>query len=415
MRQTVQLTHIVERLRSGQRDSAVSINLVPSETRLSPLAQLPLQLDYYNRYFFNEDLDPDFWQFRGGESVADLERDFTRASLTRLSGAEYISVRPVSGMSAMTIAMAGLGGKPGRTVVSIAQASGGHYATASLAKRLGYESSTVDVQHGQVDLESLSLLLSSRDVSLLYLDLQNSLHVLDVGSVVDTVQAISPGTHIHVDCSHTLGLILGGALPNPLMLGATSMGGSTHKSFPGPHKGILCTRQPEVMQRMKEAQLIFLSSHHFAETLSLGLAAYEFEFFGESYAPQVIANARTLGMELRGRGFEVADAGKTITDTHQVWVRDDDIDVHRLSDVLAKGGIRVNIQEGPPLGRGPVLRLGTNEVTLQGAGPSCMGILAEAFTAARTGEVDKVRRLRTDALDTMGEPYYFKNLIPPRS
>jgi glycine hydroxymethyltransferase len=64
-----------------------ALNLVPSENRMSPLARLPLGTDFYHRYFFNGQLDPGFWEFRGGEEIAGIEVDTARYSLSRLSGA----------------------------------------------------------------------------------------------------------------------------------------------------------------------------------------------------------------------------------------------------------------------------------------------------------------------------------------
>ncbi|WP_406414799.1 hypothetical protein [Streptomyces sp. NBC_01614] len=405
-----QLYEFARRLRDGHNRSREALSLVPSENRLSPLAQLPLQLDFHNRYFFNEDHDPDFWQFRGGESIADIETDVAHSSLSALSDAPFVNLRPVSGLSAMIVAISGMGGDPGSTIVCIEPASGGHHASAGVIERFGFVPATVSVEAGAVDIDGLRKILSSQHVSLLYLDLANSLHLLDVGAVAACLAEHSPHTLLHIDASHTLGLILGGQAPNPLDLGATSFGGSTHKTFPGPHKGVLFTRLPHVRGLIKDAQRILVSSHHFAATLALGLAAREFQHFGPAYARQVVANAKRLGAELTERGFDVARCTDGFTDNHMLWVDvGDHAATNKLAGALAEAGIRANVQteNEMPNVSGPVFRLGTNEVTFEGASETSMALIAEAFAAARDGAVDRAAKNRSQARQSFESPYFF--------
>lgn len=399
---------VVDRILTQRKQADVAVNLVPSENKLSPLAQIPLSTDYYNRYFFNDALDPGFWQFRGGQDVAEIETDLTIGHLSRLARAAHVNERPISGLSAMMIAMAGLGGPPGGTVVSIDPASGGHYATADLARRLGFESATVPVVRGRVDEQRLEHLLREHEPELVYLDLQNSRHELAVARAADLIKTHSPRTLLHVDCSHAMGLVLGAALGNPLDAGADTMGGSTHKSFPGPHKGILFTRNPQLHQRLKDAQFTMLSSHHFAETLALGLAAAEFCHFGQAYAAQLIDNAQLFGKLLAADGFGVAtDQDGHHTSTHQVWIKIGDAEqTDHFSQTLYDHGIRTNIQIDLPDMPGPALRLGVNELTFIGAREPAIHALAKEFSNARAGsrqDGDGSRRVR----EQCGPPFYF--------
>jgi glycine hydroxymethyltransferase len=373
-------------LRAQHKKSVTAVNLVPSENRLSPNAQLPLQLDFYNRYFFNEELDDNGWEFRGGEHVAALETVDGCAALRRLSQCKFVNLRPISGLSAMLIAIAAQAGTPDSAVVSISPASGGHYATGAVIERLGYRPIQVRCAGGQVDLAQLRQALAGGDVSLVYLDLQNSLHILDVYSVASLLTEW-PDTHLHVDCSHTMGLVFGGAHPNPIVSGAGSFGGSTHKTFPGPHKGVLMTPSEETSKRFKEAQFHLVSSHHFAETLSAAMTALEFETYGKHYARVVIDNARALGAALADHGFDVVRASDGITDTHQVWVRLDN--AMELSNELAHLTIRVNVQSELPGCPGLAWRLGTSELSVLGAGVDDMSTVADIIALARDGKIDK--------------------------
>lgn len=389
-----------------------TINLVPSENRMSPLARLPLCTDFYHRYFFNEDGDPGFWQFRGGQAVSRFETEIAACSLSRLGMATFVNVRPISGMSAMMLVLAAYG-DPGAAVVSVSQETGGHYATAGLARRLGLGSRTVPVERGVLDPDALRSAVADTDAALVYIDLQNSLDPLDVAGAVAVVREANPRTRVHVDASHTLGLVLGGLFPNPLDLGADSFGGSTHKSFPGPHKGVVLTRSAALRDQFRAAQFTLLSSHHFAETLSLGLAAAEFEHFGARYAPQVVRNARALAIALRDRGFDVHGDAVEPTRTHQVWIRIGDADdTDRLAECLFHGGVRVNVQVDLPGLPGPAFRLGASEITFEGANEEAMGMLAECFGYARDGLTASVAKLRREIRSGLTSPYFFTDAVP---
>ncbi|WP_216916147.1 hypothetical protein [Nocardia noduli] len=391
------LSTLIERVHTDTPRARSAINLVPSENRMSPTAHAMLGTDYSNRYFFNEALTG-VWEFRGGEAVAELEIA-GRQAFSRLACAEYVNLRPLSGLNAMMIALSGLGGLPGHTVVSISPASGGHYATGAVITRLGYRWASVDCTRGSVDLAALEQILTDRAVSLVYLDVQNSRHRLEVGAVAELLVRY-PGVRLHVDISHTLGLVLGGAHANPLDHGAGSVGGSLHKSFPGPHHGMLFTRDGAIAEMLREAQYVLVSSHHFGHTLASAVTALEFEHYGRGYAHAVLDNARILAAALTEYGFDVPGAGSGFTDTHQVWVRLDD--AAGVSDVLAEWGIRVNIQSDLPDCPGPMWRLGTAEPTVLGADGAEMGELARILADARDGHTRRGRDAAQGLRDRIG-------------
>ncbi|MFH9296752.1 aminotransferase class I/II-fold pyridoxal phosphate-dependent enzyme [Streptomyces sp. NPDC017520] len=412
MTDIAEIRRSLERFRRDAEHAELAVNLVPSENRMSPLARIPLATDYYNRYFFNFGLDPEYWQFRGGQEVAELEVGLAVRSLRRLGAAEHVNVRPVSGMSAMTMAMAALGGSSGGVVVSIAQSSGGHHATCGTARGLGFTSMTLPVSRGAVDEPLLAKVLQEHRPVLVYLDLANGRHELQVSRVRELIDAYSPRTRLHVDCSHTLGLVLGGVLDNPLDTGADSMGGSTHKTFPGPHKGVLFTRSAELDDRLNDVQYSMLSSHHFAETLALAFASAEFLHFGRDYAKQVISNAQLLGKLLAANRFDVvADEGGFVTATHQVWVKVGDAErTNALARALYAHNVRVNVQVDLPHVPGPVFRLGLNELTFLGGREDAVHAVAEELAGARDGRRQDGNggvRIR----ERCEEPFFWTDLV----
>ncbi|MFF8696483.1 hypothetical protein ACF08W_30150 [Streptomyces sp. NPDC015144] len=388
----------------ADRRAAHALNLVPSENRVSPLASVPLGSDFANRYFFNTAGDPLFWEFRGGEDIAHIEA-LGAGALRRMASARYCNLRPVSGMSAMILTVAALSA-PGSAVVSVDQDSGGHYATPALLGRLGRRSRLLGCPGGRVDTEGLARALAPGDVDLVYVDVQNCVRVPDFAAMADVVRRVSPATRLYVDASHYLGLVLGGLVENPLRCGADAFGGSTHKSFPGPHKGVVFTEGKEIDESLRAAQFDLVSSHHFAQTLALSLAALEIEPRIAEYARTTRDNARRLATALADAGFRVhGDRGTGYTDTHQVWVAmDSPAAAYTLSNRLAEAGIRVNLQSSMPRMPGVHLRLGANEITFQGAGPRAIEELAAALATARERPLGP--RTASGIRARFGAPFY---------
>lgn len=52
------LDTVVRLLSENEASARQTLSMVPSETSMSGLAKLPMLLDPYHRYFFNEDDDP---------------------------------------------------------------------------------------------------------------------------------------------------------------------------------------------------------------------------------------------------------------------------------------------------------------------------------------------------------------------
>lgn len=363
-----------------------TLSMVPSETAMSGIAKLPMMLDAYHRYFFNESDNPDGWHFRGAQHLRDLETGLTVPLLAELGRADYVTVRPLSGLNAMTLALATLGGEPGSTVVTIGPELGGHYATPQVAERLGLrvEFLTGDDPHA-LDLDHAAQLLARVRPTLLYVDQSHCLFPLDVASLVETVRAVSPETLVHVDASHWLGLVLAGVFRNPLDEGADSFGGSTHKTFPGPQKAVLLTRNKEVERRIRETQDYMISNHHFAATISLGISLLEFrDFGGADYARATVANTRRFGELLTERGLTVVAADRGYSAGHQLWLDPevDGVPAKVASDRLFAAGLRVNFMAGLPGFTGQGVRIGLNEATYLGLSGEDFTELADIFAAA---------------------------------
>jgi glycine/serine hydroxymethyltransferase len=190
---------------------------------------------------------------------------------------------------------------------------------------------------------------------------------------------------VHVDASHWFGLVLGGAFRNPLDEGADSLSGSTHKTFPGPQKAVVLTRDAGIDQRVRDAQDYLISNHHFASTIGLGIALLEFrDCGGPEYARAVVAHTRRFGRLLDERGITVAAKERGYSAGHQLWLdtEADGIAPKVASDRLFAAGLRVNFMAGLPGFPGQGVRIGLNEPTYQGLDGDDLTELADVFAAA---------------------------------
>lgn len=391
-----------------------SINLVSSENQMSSYAKLALMSDSYNRYFFNPDINSKFWNFQGCKSIHEIETRICIPVLQRLACAKYVNIRPLSGLSCMMLILNALGGNPGSRIMSVSPMQGGHYATEDLAKSFGLIVDFIPGIDGQsFDYKRLSIMVNSNNYSLIYIDQSYCLFPIDLEKVVKIVKSANKKTLIHVDASHTMGLVLGGAHANPLKLGADSFGGSTHKTFPGPQKGIFCTNSKQLADIVKENQFFMISHHHFGEVLSLGISLCEFEECGgKNYAKQVIINAKCFAECLANYGYDVKYKERGFTETHQIWMSTSNIgiDTYEASMRLYDRGIITNVLYDLPMIDEATFRFGINEFTWLGAYKQEVEELVNIIDAIIRGKNTEQINARVKSLKMrLNKPYCYKD------
>lgn len=374
------------------------VHLVPSENALSLAARVPHLMDAVVRYAFPGPVNEENWAWPGRGALLDIERA-AAVRLGRQLVARHVNLKPVSGVSALTVALSALT-RPGDTVLNLAERDGGHGSTTFVGARFGARmvGLPVDPTSLTVDLDALAAQLGDGPrPRLVYLDAFMCLFPTDLPGLR---QVVGPHTVIHYDASHTLGLIAGGAWRNPLAAGADSLGGSTHKTYPGPHKGLLATNDAALATRLDEHGAHFVSHHHPADVVALAVAAAEMDDRGTAYAHRTVANARRLGAALAAGGFSVCGEKHGFTDCHQLWV---DIaplmDAEEASRRLFAAGVVVNAIPLPHVTAPAGLRMGVQEVSWHGMGAAEMDELAAIVTAVlRDGHDPADGASRTRAL-----------------
>ena len=307
------------------------------------------------------------WAFPTSAALPGLQQKFQQQMRT-LFGAEIADWRPNGGSACeQAVVMAACG--RGKAFVQIAPRDGGHFGTAELARQLGVEAFDFPMLGDQIDVGAASRLV--REQPHIRLLLVQPSHTRRPQPVQELARAVSGRVTIAVDVSHTAGLIAGGVLPQPLALGAHILTFNTHKTLPGPNKGVVAfaDRNHPLAEKVWQAVCPTLQSNSHPECLpGLVLALEELAVHGRAYAEQTVSNARALAEGLDAEGLHVAGMEHGGTETHQVHlVLGPAADSHAIANVrLPMCGIRTNSVMIPGTEGEYGLRLGTQALTRRG-------------------------------------------------
>jgi len=388
--------HAAERvLRAVERHSAYRhdcVGLVPTENLLSPLARSLLASDLSHRYLFQ---NPQ-WRYVGGQHLAEVEHEAIALART-VFDVRHVNVRPLSGENCTNIVIHAVLERGG-TFYHLAMEDGGHFAADSVAARLTDARHRIpyDAEAATIDLAGCERAFAAAPPDVIYLDASMLLYPHPVRGLRELA---GPDTIIVYDASQVLGLIAGGEFQDPLREGADILSGSTHKSLPGPQKGIIMTDRDDIAARV-EATIFpgHVSNFHLHHVAALAITLAETQTHGAAYARQTIANARAFGDELRRRGLLV-QGGERITASHQVWLDvADRATPDQAVERLHAANLIANVNLIPSL-RAKGLRLGTPEVTRLGMREDDLRHVAGLVAAALDGsEPLAAVRARTTAL-----------------
>lgn len=185
-------------------------------------------------------------------------------------------------------------------------------------------------------------------------------------------------TTIMYDMAHVLGLV-GDHFQKPFEEGAEIVTGSTHKTFFGPQRGVIGVnyRREDLKWGLWETiqSRAFpgsVSNHHLGTQLGLLMAAYEMNYFKDSYQKAVIDNAKYFAKALHEAGLHVlGDPTIGYTETHQVLVDVGYGTGPEVAERLEENNIIVNYQATPDeegFTASGALRMGVSEMTRFGFG-----------------------------------------------
>ncbi len=332
--------------------------------------------------------------------------------MKKLYNAEFVDVRPISGVVANLVAYTAFT-EPGDVMMALSIPCGGHITTGK--RRLGGTAGAVsglDVRYLALDYKELNIDIDRTKVRVQKLvDEGKSPRLVMFGASVfpfpHPVKELAEtfkdlGVIIGYDAAHVAGLIAGGVFQDPLREGADFVNLSTHKTFFGPQHGTVLSWNKHADKIKRATFPGMVSNHHLHALAGVTIACAEMMEFGRDYAQQVVKNAKALAQALHERGFEVLAEHKGFTESHVFLV---DVtqygDGGSIEETLEKANIIINrnllpwdIKEGRHFMHPGGIRLGTSEVTRIGMKGSEMVEIAEFIsrTVIKKETGDKVKK-----------------------
>ncbi|MEO7268102.1 MAG: serine hydroxymethyltransferase [Knoellia sp.] len=387
----------LDRLRGG-------LQLIASENMSSPAVLTSLGSTLSNKYAEGYPGR----RYYGGCSEVDKAETLAIERAKALFEADHANVQPHSGASANQ-AVYGAFMKPGETILAMSLPHGGHLTHGTKmsfsgkwfnAVHYGVDKDTEDIDYAEVERlakeHKPKVILAGGSAIPRLIDFEFFRRVADeVGAI------------FWVDAAHFIGLVAGKAIPSPVPY-ADVVSFTTHKVLRGPRSGaIVCKEEHKaaidkavfpMMQGGPQMHTIAAKATNFKEC-----ASPEYQ----TYAKQVIANAKVLAETLGEKGIRPTTGG---TDTH--------LSLHDLQPVLVTGvdaearcdaaGITLNKNaipfdpQKPNIASG--IRVGTPCVTTQGMGEDEMrtiaGLIARAVVDGDADPEHKVsQEVRAEVTD----------------
>jgi glycine hydroxymethyltransferase len=387
----------LDRLRGG-------LQLIASENMSSPAVLTSLGSTLSNKYAEGYPGR----RYYGGCSEVDKAETLAIERAKALFEAEHANVQPHSGASANQ-AVYGAFMKPGETILAMSLPHGGHLTHGTKmsfsgkwfnAVHYGVDKDTEDIDYAEVERLAKEhrpkVILAGGSAIPRLIDFEFFRRVADeVGAI------------FWVDAAHFIGLVAGRAIPSPVPH-ADVVSFTTHKVLRGPRSGaIVCKEEHRaaidkavfpMMQGGPQMHTIAAKATNFKEC-----ASPEYQ----TYAKQVIANARALAQALGEKGIRPTTGG---TDTHlslhdlqpvQVTGVDAEARCDAAGITLNKNAIPFDPQK-PNVASG--IRVGTPCVTTQGMGEDEMrtiaGLIARAVVDGDADPEHKVsQEVRAEVTD----------------
>jgi glycine hydroxymethyltransferase len=404
------IEHIIKQENMWRQTQA--INLIASENTPSEAVRRVQVSDFMGRYAEGHPNQGDKVNryYQGTRYIDEIE-NMAEQEIKALFGAKQADVRPVSGNAANTaLALGWLRGDD--TIIANSTDAGGHISHGA-----------VGVFGRRIQVRGQSLKVGSpKSIHLHYLPLTPDHYHVDAQKTIELIDSVSPQlvimgkslflfpepvTEVAAFCktkdipllydgAHVLGLIAGGQFQNPLQEGATWLTGSTHKTFPGPQRGVILGNldaegEKKYWGAADRGVFPGSSSNHHLNTLpALVVATREMRHYGQDYSAQIVRNAQALGLSLDELGIPVEARDFGYTQSHMIAVNvaqwGAGVEVAKrleANDII----VNYNMLPGDTEPRNPSgLRVGVPEMTRFGMDERAMGELAQLLHDAITGK-----------------------------
>jgi glycine/serine hydroxymethyltransferase len=375
-------------IKTEEKRNASFLHLTSNEAQMSETARMFLGSKLSERYYMGAgengviDLKP--FTVLGFPGVSQLIEHAEKAAKDML-GASVINLSLLSGVHTMMCAILSTT-LPGDTVMTVHHDDGGHFATTGIVKAIGrnHVYASYDLPHLKFDVQKIADDFKRTNAKAFYMDVSYYINPHNLKEIRD---ALGKEAIIIYDASHTIGLIMGQTFQSPLQEGADIICANTHKTLPGPQKGMIAFKDSVLGEKANAIiKNSLYSSPHLHHLIALSTTILEIKEFGKEYALQVIANSNALGKAFENLGFPVrkANTGR-YSENHQTHVFIEHLgDYVKLYKKLLDNNISTNFDRllGPNL----FIRLGTQEITRRGMKEKEMKLIASYINRAFKGE-----------------------------
>jgi glycine hydroxymethyltransferase len=403
-------------LNEVQRQNS-KIELIASENFSSPAVLAALGTPLTNKYAEGYPGK----RYYGGCEFVDVAENLAIERAKNLFGAEHVNVQPHAGAQANLAAYFAFL-QPGDTFMGMELAHGGHLTHGSpvnfTGKMFNVVSYGVRKDDELIDYDEVRDIAKREQPKMIVAGATAYSRLWDFAKfreIADDVGAI-----FVVDAAHFIGLIAGGAHPNPVEH-ADVVTATTHKTLRGP-RGAMIMCKEEHAQAIDKSVFPGWQGGPLMHSIAAKAVAFQ-EAAGDEfrdYAHQVVANARAMADAFTEEGLRVVSGG---TDNHLMLVDVRPVDLTgkeaeaRLDDV----GITVNKNaipydpEKPFIASG--IRVGSPAITTCGMKETEAGEVARLIARALKNDSETTKRevrARVAELTQRFRPYAdFSQSSPP--
>ncbi len=289
-----------------------------------------------------------------------------------LFGAEHANVQAHSGSQANIAAYLALL-QPGDTILGMRLDQGGHLTHGSpvnfSGKLFNIVAYGLDPETERIDFDEVRRLAQEHRPKLIVAGYSAYSQLIDWSIFRDIADEV--GAVYLVDAAHIIGLIAGGAHPNPVPH-ADIVTATTHKALRGPRGGLILSTE-QYAKAIDKA--VFPLGQGGAINSQIAAKALCFELAGRAdfaaYAHQIVANASALATTMAAEGARIVSGG---TENHMFLVDlrsiDEELTGKQAARTLDDAGITLNMNSIPFDPRKPAIasgvRIGTPAVTTAG-------------------------------------------------
>jgi len=369
---------LLAQIKNEESRNANFLHLTANEAQMSQTARMFLGSKLSERYYMGAGEEGQIigtpFTALGFGGISELINQAELAAKKMLHG-EIVNLNLLSGVHAMMCSILSTTDH-GDTVMTVRSEDGGHFATVGILQRVGRKQifAPFDSKNLRFDVDKLAKIFHAAKAKAFYMDVS---YYLNPHNLREIRQALGEKAIIIYDASHTMGLIMGGVFQSPLTEGADVISANTHKTLPGPQKGMIVFKDKKLGQKANAIiNSSLFSSPHTHHLIALATTILEMAEYGKDYAQQIVKNSNAFGQALANLGYRLRQANTgRFSENHQVHLMTEKIgDYVKLYHQLYANHIAVNFDK--PLGGEIFIRLGTQEITRRGMKETEMDTIA---------------------------------------